>query len=90
MVLLHGLTGNLLTRLLFAGAALVFWWLGWVGGADAKVFMALALFDPHLALAALAGLALLSALWPLVGQGHSVPGVTGFALGVFVLEIASL
>ncbi len=90
MTAVHGLDGDLPTRWLLAGGALVYWWLGWIGGADAKVFMALALFDPNLAIAALAGLALLSALWPMVGRGRSVPGLAGFALGVLVKTVAAL
>jgi len=85
MTAAHGLAGDLLTRWLFAGAALVLWGVGWIGGADAKVFMALALFDLHLAFAALAGLALLAALWPMVGKGKTLPGLAGFAVGVFVV-----
>ena len=76
-----------------AALILLAWRAGWIGGADAKASLALALFDPGLLAWAWCGVALwYLALWHFYARKdvRILPGFVGFAAGVGVRTIVLL
>ena len=89
--LLFGLGGivqeSIIPLLIVAVVLLFAWHMGWIGGADFKASLALALFDLRLLAWAWAGLGLWYALLGLAFRREEVrrlPGFVGFTTGAFL------
>jgi Flp pilus assembly protein protease CpaA len=91
---LTGVVQGSIFLLLLATIGLLFCWRkGWIGGADLKACLALALLDIQMLVWAWAGLALWYLSLRLIFRGedvHSLPGFVGFAAGTFLYLLGTL